>query len=195
MTEVPCTYDPATKLATFKVNHFSLYVVGTADTSKWTNPYSDVKETSWFYDAVRYVSANGMMQGTKDTAFSPNGKTTRAMIVTILWRMENEPKTAKEITFTDVKNGKYYHDAVAWASEKGIVGGYSAERFAPEDNITREQLAVILHNYAALKGYKPEASGDLTTFSDSGKVHTWSKDAMSWANKEGLIKRHRQQSS
>lgn len=195
MSEVPCSYDPATKLATFKVNHFSLYVVGTADTSKWTNPFSDVKESNWYYDAVRYVSANGMMQGTEATAFHPGAKTTRGMIVTILWRMENEPKAAKEMTFTDVKSGKYYHDAVAWASEKGIVGGYSAEQFAPEDNITREQLAVILYNYAASKGYNmvvsAEPSGDLSAnisaFSDAGKIHKWGKDAMSWANAEGLI--------
>lgn len=187
MNEVPCSYNPVTKLATFKVNHFSLYVVGTANTSKWTNPYSDVKESSWYYDAVRYVSSNGLMQGTKDTAFNPNAKTTRGMIVTILWRMENEPKAAKAIAFTDVKNGKYYHDAVAWASEKGIVGGYSSDRFGPEDNITREQLALILYNYAASKGYKTDTAADLSAFSDAGKIHKWGKDALSWANAEGLI--------
>lgn len=195
MSEVPCSYDPVTKLATFKVNHFSLYVVGTADTSKWINPFSDVKESSWFYDAVRYVSANGLMQGTKDKTFNPDGKTSRGMIVTILWRMENQPKTEKEITFTDVKNGKYYHDAVAWASEKGIVVGYSADKFGPEDSITREQLAVILHNYAASKGYTTgvsagptgELPANLSAFSDAGKIHKWGKDAMSWANAEGLI--------
>ncbi|MEA4987452.1 MAG: S-layer homology domain-containing protein [Anaerovorax sp.] len=130
MSEVPCSYDPTAKLATFKVNHFSLYVVGTAKTGSWVNPYSDIKASNWFYDAVRYVSANNLMQGTKDTAFSPNAKTTRGMIVTILWRMENSPKATKGTTFADVKNGKYYYDAVVWASEKGIVGGYSAEHFA-----------------------------------------------------------------
>ncbi len=195
MSEVPCTYDPTAKLVTFKVNHFSLYVVGTADTGKWVNPFRDVKESSWYYDAVRYVSANKLMQGTEDTIFNPRAKTTRGMIVTILWRMENEPKTAKEITFTDVKAGKYYHDAVAWASEKEIVGGYSAEQFGPEDNITREQLAVILHNYAKSKGYNMVASGtpsgdlpaNLAAFSDSGKIHSWAMDALSWANTEGLI--------
>lgn len=187
MSEVPCTYDPVTKLATFKVNHFSLYVVGTADTSKWTNPYSDVKESNWYYDAVRYVSANNLMKGTSDTAFNPSAKTTRGMIVAILWRMENQPKAGKDSGFTDVKNSKYYYDAVAWASEKSIVGGYSAEQFGPDDNITREQLAVILHNYAAFKGYKLEDSADLSAFNDSGKVHTWSKDAMGWAKAEGLI--------
>ncbi|MDD4389564.1 MAG: S-layer homology domain-containing protein [Eubacteriales bacterium] len=199
MTEVPCTYDPSTKLATFKVNHFSLYVVGTADTGAWTNPYSDVKESSWYYDAVRYVSANELMNGTTDTAFNPGAKTTRGMIVTILWRMENEPKVSTGMTFADVKSGKYYYDAIAWACEKGIVSGYSAEQFAPEDSITREQLAVILYNYAASKGYNMvvsgtpsrDASGDLpanlSAFSDAGMIHKWGKEALSWANTEGLI--------
>ena len=187
MTEVPCIYDPATKLATFKVSHFSLYVVGTADISTWANPFGDVKQSDWFYDAVRYVSANGLMMGTQDTVFEPNEKTTRGMIVTILWRMENLPKAKKEITFTDVKNGKYYHDAVAWASEKGIVAGYSSERFGPEDNITREELAVILQNCSASKGIETDATGDISVFSDAGTVHSWGRDAMIWAYAEGLI--------
>lgn len=187
MSEIPCSYDLATKLATFKTNHFSLYVVGTTDRAPWINLFSDVKESSWFYDAVRFVSAKGLMQGTTDTAFNPNGKATRGMIVTILWRMENQPKAKKGTTFTDVKNGKYYHDAVVWASEKGIVKGYSEERFAPEDNITREQLAMILHNYAESKGYKTSFSEDLSAYSDAGKIHSWAKDAMGWANAEGII--------
>lgn len=187
MTEVPCTYNPATKLATFQVNHFSLYLVGTADISLWVNPFADVAETSWYYDAVRYVSANGLMNGTADTAFNPNGKTSRGMIVTILWRMENQPSSEKEMTFTDVKSGKYYWDAVAWGSEKGIVSGYSENRFGPEDNITREQLAVILHNYAVSKGIDTESTADLGGFVDSTTIHDWALDAMMWANGEGLI--------
>ena len=187
MTKVPCTYNPETKLATFQVNHFSLYVVGTADLSLWINPFSDVEETSWYYDAVRYVSANELMNGTAETAFNPNGKTSRGMIVTILWRMENQPLSEKEMTFTDVKSGKYYWDAVAWASEKGIVSGYSENRFGPEDNITREQLAVILHNYAVFKGMDTESTADLSGFVDSTTIHDWALDAMMWAKGEGLI--------
>lgn len=187
MSEVPCNYDPVTKLATFKVNHFSLYVVGTADTSKWVNPFSDVKESSWFYNSVRYVSANDLMQGTGQTLFSPRAKSTRGMIVTILWRIENEPKAEKAITFADVESGKYYHDAVAWASEKDIVSGYSADKFGPNDSITREQMAVILYNYAASKGLETDATTDLSPFSDDGKINKWGQKAMSWANAEGLI--------
>lgn len=195
MSEVPCSYDPKTQMATFTVNHFSLYLVGTDALRSWVNPFSDVKESSWYYEAVRFVSANKLMQGTTDTAFDPKGKTTRGMIVTTLWRMENQPKAAKTITFNDVKSGKYYHDAVAWASEKGIVSGYSADKFGPEDKITREQLAVILQNYAASKGYTTgvsagptgELPANLSEFSDAGKIHKWGKDAMSWSNVEGLI--------
>lgn len=187
MSEVPCSYDPKTKMATFKVHHFSLYVVGTDALARWVNPFSDIKENHWFYEAVRFVSANNLMQGTTDTAFAPKEKTTRGMIVTTLWRMENQPKAIKESTFADVKSDKYYHDAVAWASEKGIVSGYSAEKFGPEDSITREQLAVILHNYAAGKGYKIGTAGDLSVFSDAGSIHKWGKEAMAWASGEGLI--------
>lgn len=187
MSEVPCSYNNKTKLATFKVHHFSLYVVGTDALAKWVNPFDDIKESHWFYDSVRFVSANKLMQGTADTAFDPKGKTTRGMIVTTLWRMENQPKAVKEITFTDVKGGKYYHDAVVWAAEQGIVSGYSADKFGPEDKITREQLAVILQNYAASKGYKIGTAGDLSVFSDAGSIHKWGKEAMTWANGEGLI--------
>jgi|GEM_PF-3037122 len=187
MSEVHCSYDPKTQMATFKVNHFSLYVVGTDALANWVNPFGDIKESHWFYEAVRFVSANKLMQGTTETAFDPKGKTTRGMIVTTLWRMENQPKAVKESTFTDVKSGKYYHDAVAWAAEKGIVSGYSADKFGPEVKITREQLAVILHNYATGKGYKIGTAGDLSVFSDAGAIHQWGKEAMAWANGEGLI--------
>jgi len=86
-----------------------------------------------------------------------------------------------------VKSGKYYHDAVVWAAEQGIVSGYSPDKFGPEDKITREQLAVILQNYAAIKGYKTSTAGDLSAFSDAGAIHKWGKEAMAWANGEGLI--------
>lgn len=184
ITEVPCSYDSTTKLATFKVSHFSLYVVGALQQE---NEFNDVTENNWFYNAVSYISGKGLMKGTGDKIFNPHGKTTRGMVVAILWRMENSPKVVKENNFADVKNSKYYYDAVAWASENGIAGGYSAESFRPDDSITREQLAVILFNYASYKGYKPQTCTDLSGFSDYGSLHKWSKDAMSWTNGEGLI--------
>ncbi|MDD3350540.1 MAG: S-layer homology domain-containing protein, partial [Eubacteriales bacterium] len=185
MSEVPCSYDPATKLATFKVNHFSLYVVGTADTSKWTNSFRDVKESNWFYDGVRYVSANGLMQGTTKTAFSPNAKITRSMLVTILWRMENQPTVAKTTSFTDVPAGKWYTDAVAWAAANNIAAGY-AGKFDPNAPLTREQLASILHRYATYKNYDIGKVGSLTAYAD--KPSAWALSSVSWAVAEGLLK-------
>ena len=184
MTEVPCTYDPATKLATFKVNHFSLYVVGTADISAWANPFGDVKQSDWFYEAVRYASANGLMQGTKGTAFSPDTHMTRGMLVTILWRMENEPLATATASFTDIADGKWYTQAVVWAAANQIVTGH-AGNFSPDDAITREQMAAVLYRYARYKNYSVKAEGSLATYSD--KPSDWALPSMSWAVAEGLL--------
>ena len=184
MTEVPCTYDPATKLATFKVNHFSLYVVGTADLSTWANPFSDVKQSDWFYDAVRYASANGLMQETKGTAFSPDTHMTRGMLVTILWRMENEPAATAAADFTDIAAGKWYTQAVTWAAKNEIVTGH-AGKFNPDDAITREQLAAILHRYATYKDYAISKGANLDAYPDTPS--DWALSSVSWAVAEGLL--------
>ena len=105
-------------------------------------PFNDVKVTSWFYDEVKYVYENGLMTGTSDTTFSPNGTTTRGMVVTILWRLDGEPDST-EMRFADVAAGRYYTDAVMWASSNNIAGGHGDGNFGPNDPITREQLAVI----------------------------------------------------
>lgn len=184
MTEVPCTYDPVTKLATFKVNHFSLYVVGTADLSTWANPFGDVKQSDWFYGAVRYASANGLMQGTKGTAFSPDTYMTRGMLVTILWRMENEPAATAAADFTDIAAGKWYTQAVTWAAKNEIVTGH-AGKFNPDDAITREQLAAILHRYATYKDYAISKGANLDTYPDTPS--DWALSGVSWAVAEGLL--------
>ena len=110
-------------------------------------PFKDVRESDWFYEAVQYVYEHGMMRGTGDTMFSPESTTTRAMIVTILHRLEGLPAAAGE-QYADVPGGQYYTDAVAWASENGIVNGYGNGRFGPNDAITREQMATILYRLA-----------------------------------------------
>jgi hypothetical protein len=184
MVEIPCNYDPATGLASFTVSHFSLYIVGTD--SPWENLFADVSEPDWFYNAVRFVHENGLMVGTGDTAFSPQTATARGMIVTILHRLEGAPAGGNH-GFDDVKDGMYYADAVAWAAENKIISGYSDDLFGPEDAITREQMAVILMNYAKLKGYDVSAKADLSKYSDAEIVSTWATDAMSWANAAGLI--------
>ena len=113
------------------------------------SPFGDVQSTDWYYDEVQYVYENGLMSGTSATTFSPDTTTTRGMIVTILHRLEGTPAVSTSGTFADVTAGRYYTDAVEWASANGIVGGYGNGRVGPNDPITREQMAAILYRYAA----------------------------------------------
>lgn len=149
-------------------------------------PFEDVLPGAWYYDAVRYVYENGMMNGISDTAFSPDATTNRAMIATILHRLENEPE-APAGSFTDVAADAYYADAVAWAAANGIVTGVSETVFAPDDAITREQMAAILYRYAQFKGYDVTAGNDLGAYTDASRISDYAAAAMRWANAEGLI--------
>ncbi len=150
-------------------------------------PFTDVKATDWFYDAVKYVYQEDLMNGTGDAVFSPNGTTTRGMIVTILHRIEGLP-LASGLEFSDVTDNQYYTDAVKWASENGIVGGYGNGKFGPNDAITRQQLATILFRYADFSGKNTILRESLGTFKDAGRVADYAVDAMQWAVAEDLIK-------
>lgn len=150
-------------------------------------PFTDVKESDWFYDAVQYVYDNGLMNGTGDDKFSPNLTITRGMIVTILHRLEGTPE-AEGKAFADVPKGEYYSAAVAWASFAKIVEGYDTGLFAPNDAITREQMATILYRYVQYKGYSATEAGDLSGFPDGGDVSSFALKAVKWAVGEKLIK-------
>ncbi|HBQ26358.1 MAG TPA: hypothetical protein DD791_08190, partial [Syntrophomonas sp.] len=152
-----------------------------------TAKFEDVKSGDWFYDAVNYIYNAGLMVGTSDTTFSPYTNTTRGMIVTILHTLEGSPMPNTTNGFTDVGADKYYTDAVAWASANKIVSGYGNSIFSPDNSITREQMAVILMNYAQYKGYDVSTRADLSKFADGEYISPWAKDAMSWANAEGLM--------
>lgn len=149
-------------------------------------PFTDVKSGDWFQEAVAYVYDKGMMTGTSATTFAPNSTTTRGMIVTILYRLENEP-AAGTSAFSDVASGAYYADAVAWAAENGVVTGTTDTTFAPDAPITREQMAAILYRYASLKGYDVSQKADLSGYTDAGTISAYASDAMAWANAQGLI--------
>ncbi|WP_295617987.1 S-layer homology domain-containing protein [uncultured Intestinimonas sp.] len=149
-------------------------------------PFTDVAPGSWYYEAVQYVYENGMMNGTGGKLFSPNGTTSRAMIVTILHRMEGAP-AAPASSFTDIAAGAYYEDAVDWAAENGIVSGVSKTSFLPDDPVTREQLAVILYRYARYKSYDVTGRTDLSAYTDAEQIGAYAADAMRWANGNGLI--------
>ena len=149
--------------------------------------FSDVKEGDWFYEAAQFAQENGLMLGTGGGKFSPHATTTRGMVVAILYRMFGSPAVAGTNSFGDVKAGQYYFDAVTWASNNKLVSGYLSGDFGPNDSITREQLAVILMNYAKLKGYDVSAKVDLSKFRDVSSVSEWAHDALTWANALGLI--------
>ena len=150
-------------------------------------PFTDVAESAWYYDAVAYVYEKGMMTGTNDgTTFSPSMNLTRGMMAQVMFNIEKGTAPATS-SFTDVAAGAWYADAVNWAATNGIVGGYGNGNFGPEDSITREQMAVLLYNYAKFKGEDMTATADLSTFSDGDQVSDWAQYAMKWAVAEGLI--------
>lgn len=151
-------------------------------------PFADVPSGSWYYDDVAYVYDTGLMTGLTATTFGPNLSTTRGMIVTILWRMENEPVAKHGCPFADVRRGSYYEQAIAWASENGIVTGFDASTFAPDRAITREQLAAILFRFAAYRGMDAVTLREnLSSFQDQAAISAYAVSALNWAVGEGLM--------
>jgi len=160
--------------------------------SGWQNPFADVHSGDWFYNDVGYVYTNGLMFGTStDPAlFSPNMNLTRGMLVTILYRAAGSPGAgngAGGTTFTDVPGGMYYTDAVAWATANGIIFGYGDGRFGPNDNITRQDLAVILYRYAQYAGIKLPMTKDYAGFTDEADIANYAKAAIEAFFKAGII--------
>ena len=151
-------------------------------------PFTDVKTSDWYYDAVKYVYENGLMAGTSETTFEPELKLNRAMAAQILYNLEGKPAVTEAATFTDAAAaGEWALDAIAWAQQTGVVAGMGDNLFAPAAQVTREQFAQMMYNYAKYKGYDLTAAGDLAQFTDSGKLQPWAVTAMKWANGNGLI--------
>ncbi len=151
-------------------------------------PFKDVTVDDWYYTAVKYCYQKGMIKGTTSTKFEPNAKFTRGMLVTILYRMENSPSVSGKTKFPDVQDSKqYYYKAVKWATDKKVVSGYDNGKFGPNDNITREQLSVILNKYAKYKGKKVTQTNNLSEFKDGNKVSKFAKSQMQWAVGAGVI--------
>lgn len=148
--------------------------------------FSDVSDSAWYKDAVYYVADKGIMSGTGTDTFGPDETLTRAMTAQILYAMEGKPNIGS-INFGDVTYEDWYCDAVAWASAKQIMTGYEEGRFGPDTLVTREQVALILFNYANLHSYDTRASGDLSAFSDRDSISSWAKKAMPWAVGAGIL--------
>lgn len=150
-------------------------------------PFTDVVAGTWYYGAAAYAYNNGLFAGMTPTTFAPNATMTRAMLVSVLWRLAGAPAPKAPNTFVDVPDGAWYTDAVTWAAENGVVSGIGGSRFDPSGFVTREQTAEILYNYAHSKGYDVSARADLTAFPDAGSVSGWAEEALAWANAAGLI--------
>ena len=180
--KLPVIYDAATGKATFKTTHFSTFVI----THEYSSDFSDVDLRKWFYNEVNTALENGWFKGLTATKFGPDDGMTRAMLVQVLYRMSGS-KAASTAQFTDVADGKWYAEAIAWASENGIVNGFTDGRFQPDTLITRQQLAAILYRYDTYRGHTPQGSAALDGYADAASVESWAAEAMSWANGNGLV--------
>ena len=156
-----------------------------------TWPFTDVTEgDDWFYDAVAYVYENGIMAGTDETTFEPTMELDRAMAAQLFYNLEGKPAVTGDSTFTDVTSGHWAVDAITWAAQNDIVAGIGGDLYDPDSNVTREQFAQMLYNYAKYKGYDLTATGDLSQFPDAGSISSWAEAALGWANGKGLINGH-----
>ena len=178
--------------AIFHLTHASQYavVIDESDHSQGSgeqHPFTDVSADAWYAQAVQYVYENGLMDGIENNQFAPEHTTTRAQLVTILYRLEGQPAVAGESGFTDVEADTWYTDAVVWAAANGIVNGVSDTRFAPGEEITRQQMAAILYRYAEAKGYDVTASADLSGHPDAETIQAYAQIPMAWACAQGLL--------
>ena len=147
------------------------------------NPFTDVSENSWYYDAVKYVNENGIITGVSKDKFAPNENTSRAMIAQIFYNMAKKPQVDTTNPFTDVKTDAWYGNAINWAYKNNIITGTSDKTFSPNEAITREALAVILYRYSG----SPKVTTNLDKYTDASSVSSWAKDALTWAVETGLI--------
>lgn len=199
---VTFTFKPDTgyKVKDVKVNGKSVGAVKTYTIDKltvstrieveFTNgklPFTDVRESDWFYEDVAFAYENGLFAGTSNTTFSPNASMTRAMLVTVLYRLEGQPAVNGRSGFSDVQYNGYYEDAVTWAADNGIVNGTSTTTFSPNANVTREQMAAILYRYAQHKKYNTAASSGLNGFTDHASVSGYAAASLEWAVAEKLV--------
>lgn len=158
--------------------------------AKWklsVSAFTDLDPAGWYYEGVCYCVENALMNGVGNGRFDPNGTTTRAMLVTILYRMENEPEVTGSNPFDDVADGRWYTDAVIWAAETGITTGTGVATFSPNDELTREQLATFLRRYAEYRGLDVNASADLHGYTDADSISNFAQASMKWAVAVGII--------
>ncbi|MCL2151988.1 MAG: S-layer homology domain-containing protein [Oscillospiraceae bacterium] len=155
--------------------------------SDYENPYIDIATNDWFYNAVKYVTEQGLMNGVGSNKFSPDVPMSRAMFATVLYRLAGLPGVSGHSAFSDVVGGQWYTDAVQWASENGIILGYGDGSFGTNDNITREQAVTMLYRYSEVMGLDISAQADLSKYSDASKISDWAQNGMRWAVGAGIV--------
>ncbi len=195
ITEYDATYDAEEHIVTFETDTFGIYnvyetyVEGSAEEEfyTWFNEFTDIDMFDWFYHPVIYVLQNKLFYGVSDTEFSPNTAMTREMLVTVLHRYAGTPEVETENKFYDVDVDQYYANAVIWASENGIVAGYSEDMFGVGDSITREQLVTILYRYSNNQGMNTESLADLSAFEDLDSISDYAMIPMQWAVDVNLV--------
>ena len=163
-----------------------IMTVSTASDNR-TSGFRDVSPSDWYFESVAFADAAGFMKGIDEERFHPEGVMTRAMIVTILYRLEGSPDAGENNPFSDVEYGEWYTEAVIWAAENGIVNGYEDGTFRQHLPVTREQLAAVIYRYALFKGCRVSTTGDLDAFSDAGSISDYAAEAFRWAIQEGII--------
>jgi len=162
-------------------------VIPAIDGNTYINPYTDINLAAWYAPAVQYVTEEGLMNGTGMDRFSPNDSMTRAMFATVLYRMAGQPAATGTPPFADVPAGQWYSDAITWASDNEIILGFGNRRFAPNDNVTREQIVTILYRYTEKSGMDASGRADLARYGDAGKISGWALTAMQWAVQSGVM--------
>ncbi|WP_317854228.1 S-layer homology domain-containing protein [Chakrabartyella piscis] len=187
------TYDAENETVSFATGSFSYYMIGFTEeeiiiVDAWVNPFIDVSVDNWFYNAVQFVVETGLFSGTSENTFSPNAEMTRAMLTTVLWRLEGTPnRYSRGYSFADVTEDKYYYDSVLWSAENNLVSGYTNGLFGSNDSITREQLVVILYRYAQMKEAMVMGDTELADFTDAADIASYATDAFTWAVGTGLV--------
>lgn len=187
LKRIESDYNSKTNMASFDSSYLSSYAIGVKlEASAVVHRFKDVKPEDWFYKAVDVATQKGLFVGTSSETFSPNQPMTRAMLVTVLHKLEKEPD-ASPVKFHDVPEATWFTTSVGWAADNGIISGYDNGVFKPNEKITREQIAVILYRYGTLKGYDMDGEVSLTMYMDQSKISPWALESMRWASQSGII--------
>ncbi len=182
-------YDKLSEEEKKLVENYDQLVAAEQEYQRLTSPlpFADVPEKHWAQEAIHYIYSKDLMRGVDDNQFAPEAEVNRAMLVTMLYRLDGTPTATTSNSFADVADNSWYTESILWASANHLVSGYGKNQFGPEDGMTREQLATVLLRYSQYKNYDTSKTADLSRFADGEQISSWAAPALAWANAEGLI--------